>query len=274
MKSNALLLSGLISSLFISNLALGQTKKAVCRPYERVSIEVVGKMERSERNFTQGFEFHNGAFFESTGAYGGSTRLNLLQKSGSQQVLSESIQAGTFGEGLTVLSRRIFQATWKDKRMFVFDLDGSHILTMNLPFIGWGLTNDGSNLILTDGTPTMRFLTPSDLSVVREVQIRAQHGDQGQNVLVSNVNELEWIKGKIFGNIYQTNIVVRVEPTTGCVDGIIDATELISHLPEAEREYLQSDANFVLNGIAYDGSKDEIYLTGKNWKYVFKIKIK
>lgn len=239
-----------------------------CQPHEEIAIEVLDRIEREERAFTQGFEFFNGKILESTGGYDASTKLILLQKDGSHRILSEAVQADTFGEGLTVLSGQIFQATWLDGRLFVFETDGTHLRTMDLPFEGWGLTNDGKNLFLTDGTSTMGILDPSDLSVIRKVSIRL--GER----LLPRVNELEWVNGKIYGNVLLSDKIVRIEPSTGCIDGIIDASVLRNHLPAEELAYLATDENFVLNGIAYDHETSEMYLTGKNWKYVFKVMLK
>lgn len=241
-------------------------RQVACSPHKKISIKVVGKIERVERNFTQGLEFYNGSLFESTGAYNEPTKLNLIHSNGQHQVLSKSKQFGTFGEGLTILSNKIFQATWQDRLMFIFGLDGSYKQTLSLPFNGWGLTNDGKRLILTDGTAKLRFLNPSDLSVVKELQIRIENG------MLPEVNELEWIKGKIFGNVFNTNTIVRIDPNSGCVDGVLDAKEILLQLPESELSYLQSNPDFVLNGIAYNSKTDEVYLTGKNWKYIFTVK--
>ncbi len=250
------------------NIASKKTELVSCPTPEKIKFQILSKMERRGRNFTQGLEFYQGAILESTGAHDKQhTQLNLLLPDGSQTVLSEKVQKGTFGEGLTVLSHKIFQATWKDRRMFVFNIDGSWKQTLNLPYEGWGLTNDGNHLILTDGSDKLRFLNPSNLSVVKELTIR-MNGES-----IHEVNELEWIKGKIFGNVFLTKNIVRINPSTGCVDGIMDASEIMSQLPDDEREFLGWNSEFAMNGIAFNPANDEIYLTGKNWKYLFTVKI-
>lgn len=259
------ILIGLLSCSSAS--ALGQST-AACAPAETLQMEILGRTERSQRAFTQGFEIFQGMFLESTGAYKAHTQLNQIQKDGSQTTVAAGPQGRTFGEGLTVHGGKVYQATWQDRKMFVFTPQGVLEKILELPFDGWGLTNDGTHLILTDGSPTLRFLNPEDLSVTRDLQIRIEKRP------LSQVNELEWIDGKIFGNVFQKSSIVRIDPASGCVDGLLDASSLYAQLPEAELQYLRSDRNHVLNGIAFDAETGEIHLTGKNWKYIFTVKLK
>ena len=249
------------------NHTLSLAGDAACAPPQRLEMKVLGQQKREQRNFTQGLEIYRGRLLESTGSYRSKTKLNSVSMEGAATVLSETIQEGTFGEGLTVLNDEIYQSTWQNKKMFVFNSEGVFSRTLDFPFIGWGLTNDGKNLITTDGSHFLRFLNPKDLSVIKTLEIKYL-----DNTFPS-VNELEMVKGKIFGNILLSDEIVRINPENGCIDGTLDASTLRKLLPPEEIKYLSSDRNFVLNGIAYDSAKDEFILTGKNWGYLFRVKI-
>jgi glutamine cyclotransferase len=238
------------------------SRLAQCPPPERLSFEVTGQIGRDRIGFTQGLEFENGRLLESTGAYGSSTRLDVIGPSGQVATL---IDHGTevFGEGLTVLSGEVFQLTWKDHRVFVYDLSGRLLREMANPRFGWGLANDGRRLIFTDGTPALFYANPVDFTILGSVPIRIE------NLPVEHVNELEFIEGKIFGNVYGEDIIVRLEPQTGCVDGFLDLSFLRGLMSEEERAAISRDPNHVLNGIAYDAVHGLLFITGKNWPMIF-----
>jgi glutaminyl-peptide cyclotransferase len=235
---------------------------ARCPSPERVAFEVTGRIGRDHVGFTQGLEFESGRILESTGAHGGGTNLNVIDQSGQ---VTSLVNYGTklFGEGLTILSGEIFQLTWMDHRVFVYDLSGHLLREMNNPYFGWGLTNDGHSLIFTDGTSTLFYASSVDFRITASVPIRIR------DIPLEHVNELEFLNGRILGNVFGTDVIVRLDPKTGCVDGFLDLSFLRGLMSEEERAAISRDPNYVLNGIAYDSARELLFLTGKNWPMIF-----
>jgi glutamine cyclotransferase len=166
-----------------------------------------------------------------------------------------------FGEGLTVIGSHAYQLTWKNGTGFIYDVDTFRLEgKFTYAGEGWGLTTDGRWLILSDGTPQIRFLDPGTFKVVRTLRVT----EAGQPV--ERLNELEWVKGEIFANVWQTDEIVRIDPQTGNVRGVIDLSGLLS---PADR----GPGTDVLNGIAYDDARNRLFVTGKRWPKVFEIRL-
>ena len=233
-----------------------------CPSPERLGFEVTGQIHRDHVGFTQGLEVVDGHLVESTGAYGGSTRLNVIDPSGQVTTLVDR-GAEVFGEGLTVLGSEVFQLTWMDHRVLVYDLTGRLLREMTNPHDGWGLTNDGSRLIFTDGTSSLFYASSVDFTIIGVVTIRIG------GLPLEHVNELEFVEGRIFGNVFGEDIIVRLDPHTGCVDGYLDLGFLRGLMSDEERAAISRDPNYVLNGIAYDGAHGRLFVTGKNWPMIF-----
>jgi len=178
-------------------------------------------------------------------------------------VLKEiSVPAQYFGEGLTVMGSHAYQLTWQNGIGFIYDADTfQQEGQFTYAGEGWGLTTDGRWLILSDGTSRIRFLDPATFKVVRIIDV-TQAGRP-----VERLNELEWVKGEIFSNVWQTDEIMRIDPATGKVRGVIDLSGL---LPPGDR---RPDTD-VLNGIAYDDARDRLFVTGKRWPKVFEIRLK
>jgi glutamine cyclotransferase len=225
------------------------------------SYEVVQAWPHDPAAFTEGLLFRNGDLLESTGLNGQSTLRDVDLTTG--RVLKEiSVPAEYFGEGLTVMGSYAYQLTWKNGVGFIYDADtfqseGQFTYTGE----GWGLTTDGHWLILSDGTSRIRFIDPSTFQVVRTIDVT----EAGQPV--ERLNELEWVKGEIFSNVWMTDEIMRIDPATGKVRGVIDLSGL---LPPGDR---RPDTD-VLNGIAYDDAHDRLFVTGKRWPKVFEIRLK
>lgn len=211
--------------------------------------------------FTQGLIFLDGRLYESTGLNGKSSVREVDLASG--RVLKEhKLAEKYFGEGLTDWGDELIQLTWRDELGFVYDrsdLDWKR--SFSYKGEGWGLTHDNKNLILSDGTPVLRFLDPNSFAEVKRLTVVDERGQP-----VSNVNELEYIHGEIYANIWQTDQIVRISPISGKVVGRIDLTGLMN-----KKELSSSDA--VLNGIAYDAKTDRLFVTGKLWPKLFEIKV-
>lgn len=233
---------------------------AAAAPVPVYGFEVVRTWPHDRRAFTQGLVFRDGALLESTGRYPSTVRRVRLEDGAvlQQRVLDDAY----FGEGLTEIDGRVVTLTWTSGKAFVWDADdltllGEHAYAGE----GWGLTHDGARLILSDGTPTLRFLDPLTLAETGRVDVTLRGRP------VSRINELEWIEGEVFANIWQTDVIVRIDPATGVVTGVIDLAALMP-----DRSGLDpTDA--VLNGIAWDAGGRRLFVTGKNWPTLFEIRL-
>jgi glutamine cyclotransferase len=235
-----------------------------CRAPAPLRFETAGKIVRSELGFTQGLEFRNGELYESTGRIGGTTRINTIALTGRVRTLTD-LGTAVFGEGLTILGDEIFQLTWQDHQVFVYDLAVKRKRTMRNPREGWGLTNDGTSLIFSDGGPSFYYADPKTFAIRKSVKIRTSGAGD-----VQGLNELELVRGRIYGNIFTTWTIVRIDPGSGCIDGTADLRSLRDLMTADERAQIDADrGNYVLNGIAYDEKADLFYLTGKRWSTIF-----
>jgi glutamine cyclotransferase len=172
------------------------------------------------------------------------------------------VPAPYFAEGLALLNGKLFQLTWQDQKCFVYDLESfRQEKEFTYPGEGWGLTTDGRWLIMSDGTDQLRFLDPETFAEQRRIAVRA-HG-----VPVNRLNELEYIKGEVFANVWGTDFVVRIDPNTGRVVGVINFSGLLA---SGDRD----ENTDVLNGIAYDAEGDRLFVTGKRWPKLFEVRLK
>jgi len=211
--------------------------------------------------YTQGLLVHEGRLYESTGQEGESSlrRVELTTGAVQQKV---DVARPHFAEGLVAFGGRLYQLTWKSGKAFVYDLATFAVRdTLEYYGEGWGLTTDGESIIMSDGTSRLRFLDPATFAVRRTVDVI-----DGQSP-VSQLNELEYVKGEVWANVWTSDQIVRIDPKTGKVTGWIDLTGL---LPRAERTGRED----VLNGIAHDAATDKLYVTGKYWPRLFEIVLK
>ena len=224
------------------------------------TFQVVKTYPHDRTAFTQGLEYHNGYLYEGTGLYGRSTlrKVDLVTGEVVQQI---AIPSEYFGEGITLLAGEILQLTWQSHVGFVY---GANDFKMRRQFTytgeGWGLTNDGREVFFSDGTSTIRVLNPKTLAETRRITVT-----DGATP-VAQLNELEVVEGELYANIWNSNRIARISPTTGKVLGWIDLTGLLSPL-------YRPDQVDVLNGIAYDAAKKRLFVTGKLWPSVFEIRV-
>lgn len=210
--------------------------------------------------FTQGLVYVDGQLYESTGIYGKSS-LRMVDLTTGHVLQQVPVPSQYFAEGLTNWGSTLIQLTWQSHVAFVYDRFSFRLLkTLNFPWEGWGLTTDGTALVASDGSAVLRFLDPANLHLLRQVTVM-DHGKP-----IDQLNELEYIKGEIYANVWHTDRIARISPKTGQVIGWIDLTGL---LPESQR----SDREAVLNGIAYDAAHDRLFVTGKLWPRLFEIKV-
>jgi len=235
-----------------------------CREPVPLRFEIASKIERSELGFTQGLEVRDGQLYESTGRIGGTTRINVISFDGQVRTLTD-LGTTVFGEGLTILNDQIYQLTWQDHQVFVYDLAAKRQRAMRNPREGWGLTNDGSSLIFSDGGPSFYYVDPQTFAVRRTVKVRSTRpGD------IVGLNELELVRGRLYGNIFTTWSIVRIDPASGCIDAVADMRGLRDRMSAEEKALIDTDSgNYVLNGIAHDNATGTFYVTGKRWKSIF-----
>ncbi len=223
------------------------------------TYEVLEEYPHDNTAFTQGLVIDNGVLYEGTGLHGESSLRRVVLNTG-EITQTATLPEAYFGEGITVLDDRIIQLTWRSNIAFVYDRD-SFELTDEFTYDteGWGLTHDGDTLIMSDGTSLLHFLDPETYEEIRTVDVL----DAG--VPVMELNELEYIDGEVYANVWKTDRIARIDPQTGTVTGWIDLSGLLN--PE-----LREGAN-VLNGIAYDPEAGKLFVTGKLWPRLFEIRV-
>ncbi|MFZ3071072.1 MAG: glutaminyl-peptide cyclotransferase [Anaerolineaceae bacterium] len=224
------------------------------------AVEVLTSYPHDPLAFTQGLVYWQGSLYESAGLYGQSSLRKVELATG--EVLQEvSLEETYFAEGLTLLNDQLYQLTWKEQTGFIYNLsDFALVGTFQYSTEGWGLTTDGTDLILSDGTDTLYFIDPQSMQTKRTIQVL------NQGVPVQSLNELEYINGEIYANIWYSDTIVRINPEDGSVFGQID----LSNLRAGEDAPAQKD---VLNGIAYDPLTDRLFVTGKNWSKVYEVQL-
>ena len=227
---------------------------------QNLGYEILATLPHDPTCYTQGLVIADGIFYESCGLYSQSSLRKVDPSSGIVQA-ETNLDASYFAEGLALLDGKLYQLTWQENTGFVYDANTLELLnTFNYQTQGWGLTTDGSALILSDGTNTIYWLDPGTMHVVRQVNVSYQ----GQPV--EYLNELEYINGMIFANIYMTDTIVAINPEDGSVVSLIDLTGL-------RPEQNLTTQGEVLNGIAYDALNNKLYLTGKNWPNLYEIRL-
>ena len=252
---------GCISPGYASSLDTGLNRTPIdTRGTTLHSIRVVNVYPHDPAAFTQGLAFHKGYIYEGTGISGQSSIRKVEVKTG-RVLKSQGLPAEHFGEGITICRNRLIQLTWQSHTGFVYDLKSFRLLqTFSYPTEGWGITCDGDHLIMSDGTAVLRFLDARTYKIVKQIEVR----DRGN--ILPNINELEFIKGEIYANVWGTGYIVRISPRTGQVLGWIDLRDLY--------QYVGGVRNIdVLNGIAYDAKGDRLFVTGKYWPNLFEIRL-
>jgi glutaminyl-peptide cyclotransferase len=225
------------------------------------SYEVVNIYPHDRGAFTEGLLFRDGFLYESTGMNGASSIRKVELKSG-RVVQQRDLAGAVFGEGIVDWKDELVSVTWKTEEGYVFDIASFDFKRkFNYPGEGWGMTRSDKNLLLSDGSATIRVLDPNTLRQSGAIHVTAQ----GQPV--DQLNELEWVKGQIYANIWQTNRIARIDPKTGAVTAWIDLGGLLSR---SDRDTAGAD---VLNGIAWDAKTERLFVTGKYWPNLFEIRL-
>jgi len=239
------------------------TNPAETSEYEPVPVytyRIVNTYPHDRGAFTQGLVFTEGVLYEGTGGLGVSSLRRVELETGHVLQLRR-LPVHLFGEGVTILDDRVYQLTWKNHIGFVYDKDSFSLLQdFSYPTQGWGLTHDGQRLIMSDGTSILHFLDPDTLEETGQVEVYDNEGP------VTRLNELEYVRGEIFANVWTTDRIARIDPQTGRVTGWINLAGLLS-------EQDRSQPVDVLNGIAYDAENYRLFVTGKWWPKLFEIEL-
>lgn len=236
-------------------------------PSPNIPYTLLKQFPHNPHSYTQGLQFVDGYMYECTGHYGQSHVYKYELETGT--VLKEyKLDDKYFGEGLTVMGDKIYIITWRERTGLILDKETVKPLgTFALQTAeGWGLTNDSTHLIYSDGSPYIYYLNPADFSQVKRIEVRDRYG------LVTNINELEYINGYIYANQWEADFILKIDPATGYVVGKVDMRNIRSQAGIPPRSY-RDDQPEVLNGIAYDSKTNRVFITGKNWPKILEIKL-
>lgn len=249
--------------LFLALALFGFTQVAQSASGDIPTIEyrVVNVFPHDPNAFTQGLFFRDGVLYESTGMRGSSSIRRVELETG-KVVMQHDLASGYFGEGIVDWNDRLIGVTWQSRHGFVLNLENfKEIDTFTYEGEAWGLTRTENNIVMSDGTHRLRFLDPDSLAVVKVLEVSLR------DRWLRNLNELEMVNGQLFSNVWQTNWIVRINPDSGAVTGLINLSDL---LPASDRVPGHTD---VLNGIAFDSESDRLFVTGKRWPKLFEIEL-
>ncbi len=225
-----------------------------------LQYKIIARYPHDRAAFTEGLLFRDGFLFESTGQEGQSDIRRVRLRDG-KVLQSVKLAPNLFGEGIVDWQDQLISVTWRTGFGFRWKRESlKPFARFTYPGEGWGMTQDGTNLILSDGTTDLRFLDPANFKERRRVSVTFN------GMPLNNLNELEWVDGAIFANVWQTGIIVRIDPASGKVTGRLDFSALVKQMPVR-------DQDSVLNGIAYDPRTKQLFVTGKNWPTLFAVQI-
>jgi glutaminyl-peptide cyclotransferase len=248
----------IFSAILVLVTTYSLLKKPAAMTTPVYGYRIVNTYPHDSNAFTEGLVYSDGFLYEGTGLNGHSTLRQVEFQTGTV-LQSISLPEKYFGEGITIVGDRIYQLTYRSEIGFIYDRTSFSLLgNFTYSTEGWGLTYDGSRLIMSDGSSTLYFLDPSTLENVGQVKVT-------DGTPVTNLNELEYVNGKVYANVFLTNTIAVIDPSTGRVDSWIDLTGL----PGGSHQ----DINSVLNGIAYESVGGQLFVTGKNWSNLYEIKL-
>lgn len=228
-----------------------------------LSYTVIAQYPHDTSAYTQGLQLYNGKMYEATGDFENSSLRITDYKTGKVEKIHPMGTDKIFGEGITILDSKIYQLTWQSNIVYVYDINNINkpVKSFNWPFEGWGITNNGSELIVSDGTANIYFVNPNDFKVKRTISVQANTGS------LDSINEMEYINGYIFANVYTTNTIVKIDPESGHVVGQMDFKNMLN-----ASDIIQNRTDY-FNGIAYDSASKSMFVTGKRWPKLFEIKL-
>lgn len=217
--------------------------------------------------FTQGLVYYNSQLYEGTGQKKESTLRRVDYKTGKVEKRID-LESTLFGEGITILNDTIYQLTWQDHVVLVYSAkDMKPVRKMYWPNEGWGITHDGTNLIVSDGTDKLYFVRPADFKLLKIVSVSNNVGP------VYKLNELEYIDGYVYANQWETDNILKIDPNSGFVTGILDFKDALKKLANINYDKQAQEEGAVLNGIAWDAASGKVFITGKRWPKLLEIKL-
>ncbi|MEX6690515.1 glutaminyl-peptide cyclotransferase [Danxiaibacter flavus] len=233
-----------------------------------IQYNVIKVYPHDTSSYTQGLIWYNNTLYEGTGLKEKSKLLKVDLNTGKQNQ-QVKLDNEYFGEGITILNNKIYQLTWQEHKVFVYDLNTfKKVQEFEWPYDGWGLTNNGKELIISTGGNNLYFVDPATFKILKTVGVSNNYGP------VSDINELEYVNGFVYANIYETDNIIKINPETGAVVGKLDLTDILSKNGVVyNREQIGPNTGNVLNGIAFDSAKNSFYVTGKCWPALFEIKL-
>jgi glutamine cyclotransferase len=228
-----------------------------------ISYSIIAQHPHDTSAYTQGLELHEGKMYEATGDYEGSSLRITDYKTGKVEKKHMMGSSEIFGEGITILDNKIYQLTWQSHIVYVYNiLDITKpIKTFNWPYEGWGITSNGKDLIVSDGSSNIYFVNPEDFRVRTTISVQTNEGP------LNSINELEFVDGFLYANIYTTNTIVKIDPESGHVVGRMEFDNLLQ-----QSDYVPGRTDY-FNGIAYDSVGKTMFITGKRWPKLFEIKL-
>jgi glutamine cyclotransferase len=260
MKISGMSLSLVFMFLICGSLIVGQAVRPAPSAMPEYTFRVIHSFPHDPKAFTQGLVYHDGFFYEGTGLNGRSSLRKVRLETG--EVLKRvDLPPEYFGEGIALVKNEIVQLTWRSQVGFVYTLDDFRFLRQfSYTGEGWGTTTNGNEIFMSDGTAVIRVLDGGTLRVKRRIKVH------DGSTPITQLNELEFVEGEIFANVWQTNRIARISPLTGRVTGWIDLSGLLNPM-------YKLDSGAVLNGIAYDAPGKRLFVTGKLWPNIFEIQL-
>jgi len=229
--------------------------------------EIVARYDHDRRSYTQGLVYCEGHLFESTGRQGESRVREWVPETG-KVVLDQPLEYALFGEGLALWKGTLVQLTWKNGVAIVYDRRSlAELARHSYEGEGWGLCSDGTSLVMSNGSSTLAFRDPATFALRRELEVTYLHPDTHERTPLASLNELELVRGEIWANVYQEELIARIDPETGNVRSWIDLSGL------QRQQGVRDPSQDVLNGIAYDEAGDRIFITGKYWPNLYQIRV-
>jgi glutaminyl-peptide cyclotransferase len=240
--------------------AIEPPKSGIAAPAS-LSYTIMAQYPHDTSAYTQGLQYYNGKMYEATGDFENSSLRITDYKTGKVEKIHPMGSSKIFGEGITILNNKIYQLTWQSNLVYVYDITNINkpIKTLKWPYEGWGITSNGTDLIISDGSANLYFVNPEDFKIRRTVSVQTNKGP------VDSINELEFINGFVFANVYTTNIILKIDPESGHVLGQMNFPSLPANEQTARTDYF--------NGIAYDSASNTMFVTGKRWPKLFEVKL-
>jgi glutaminyl-peptide cyclotransferase len=242
----------------------GIDPELISKPTPAIAYKIVNVYPHDTSAYTQGLQLYNGKLYEGTGDYEFSSIRITDLKTGKVEKKHMMGSNKIFGEGINIFKGKIYQLTWQSNLVYVYDLGNidKPLKTFTWPYEGWGITNNGTELIISDGSANIYFVNADSFTVKRRITVATDGGP------IDNINELEYIEGYIYANVYQTDFIVKIDPANGNVVGKMD-------FPDLRKNFAKeiTDRTDYFNGIAYDSASKKIYVTGKRWPRMFEISL-